>query len=110
MILYNFRYLLIFLNHIKKILKHLDLGEVKRKPHPMANAPPIDVFPAYYEQPGPSTDDYTCLRRIRDLDYPAEAYFKNHTRAVRLPMPKIPYIYNILDKNRRLTTRIVSVI
>ena len=32
---------------------------------------PIDVFPAYDEQPGPSVDDY-----IIDPDYPAEAYFK----------------------------------
>ena len=63
-------------------------------------APLIDVFLAYDEQPGPSTDDYTCppedqgsglvsLRRIT-LQRPI---FKNHTRAVRLPMPKIPYIY-----------------
>jgi len=36
----------------------------------MANASPIEVFPAYDEQPGSSTDDY-----IRDPDYPAEAYF-----------------------------------
>ena len=55
---------------IKKILKHLDLWDVKRKPRPTANAPPIDVFPAYDEQPGPSANDY-----IRDQGYPAEAYF-----------------------------------
>ncbi len=54
----------------KKILKHLGLWAVKRKPQPVANAPPIDVFPAYDEQPGPSSDDY-----IRDPEYPAEAYF-----------------------------------
>ncbi len=34
------------------------------------NAPPIDVFPTYDEQPGHSTDVY-----IGDPDYPAEAYF-----------------------------------
>ena len=55
---------------IKKILKHLGLWDVKRKPQPVANAPPIDVFPAYDEQPGPSADDY-----IADPDYPAGAYF-----------------------------------
>jgi hypothetical protein len=55
---------------IKKILKHLGLWIIKRKPRPVANAPPIDVFPAYDEQPGPSADDY-----IIDPDYPAEAYF-----------------------------------
>jgi hypothetical protein len=31
---------------MKKILKHLGLWDVKRKPRPVANAPPIDVFPA----------------------------------------------------------------
>ena len=35
---------------IKKILKHLGLWEVKRKPRPRANAPPIDVFPVYDDQ------------------------------------------------------------
>jgi hypothetical protein len=55
---------------MKKILKHLGLWDVKRKPRPVANAPPIDVFHAYDQQPGPSADDY-----IRDPDYPAEAYF-----------------------------------
>ncbi len=55
---------------IKKILRHLGLWDVKRKPLPTANATSIGVFPAYDEQPGPSRDDY-----IRDPDYPAEAYF-----------------------------------
>ncbi|MFH1878092.1 MAG: hypothetical protein ABH883_04735 [Candidatus Omnitrophota bacterium] len=54
---------------IKKILKHLGLWDVKRKPRPRANAPPIDVFPVYNERPGPSADDY-----IVDPEYPAEAY------------------------------------
>ena len=43
---------------MKKILKHLGLWDVKRKPRPVANTPPIDVFPAYDEQPGPREDDY----------------------------------------------------
>jgi hypothetical protein len=55
---------------IKKILKHLGLWEVKRKPLPRANAPPVDVFPACDDQPGPCADDY-----IRDPQYPTEAYF-----------------------------------
>ena len=58
------------LDVIKKILKHLSLWDTKRKLSPMANAPPIDIFPAYDEQPGPGADDY-----IRDPEYPAEAYF-----------------------------------
>jgi hypothetical protein len=60
-----------FLNHIKKILKHLEFWGVKRKPHPTVNAPPIDVFPAYDEQPGPRTDDY-----IRDPDNLQRPIFK----------------------------------
>ena len=55
---------------IQQILKHLGLWDVKRKPKPVANAPPIDVFPAYNEQPGPGADDYIC-----DLQCPADAYF-----------------------------------
>ena len=55
---------------IRKILKHLDLWDVKRKPRPCAHAPPIDGFPIYEEPPALSVDDY-----IRDPDYPAEAYF-----------------------------------
>ena len=64
---------------IKKILKHLGLWVVKRKPRPVANCPPDDLFPAYLpvrgtqtgdEQPGPCVDDY-----LTDPDHPAEAYF-----------------------------------
>ena len=40
------------------------------------------------------------LWRLRDPDYPAEAYFYNHTRAVRLPMPQILYFQPILAKYR----------
>jgi hypothetical protein len=55
---------------VKKILRHLGLWEVKRKPLPRANAPPIDAFPAYEDHPVPCADDY-----IRDPQYPADAYF-----------------------------------
>jgi len=55
---------------MKKILKHLGLWDVKHKPRPVANAPPIDVFPTYDDQPGPSSDEY-----IQDSQYAAEAYF-----------------------------------
>ena len=75
---------------IKKILKHLDLWNVKPKPRSLANAPPIDEFPVYDEPPGPCTDDY-----IRDPDTLQRPIFKNRTRAVRLPMPKILYFQAI---------------
>jgi len=55
---------------IKKILQHLGLWDVKRKPRPVAHGPPIDIFPAYEDPPGPSADDY-----ISDPQYPADAYF-----------------------------------
>ena len=51
---------------IKKILKHLGLWEVKRKPSPRANAPPL--IPDSYETP--CADD--C---VIDPDIPVEAYF-----------------------------------
>ena len=55
---------------IKKILMHLSLWDVKRKPQPQANAPPIDVFLTYDEQSGPSAGDDS-----RDPQCPAESYF-----------------------------------
>jgi hypothetical protein len=55
---------------INKILKHLGLWDIKRKPHPTANAPPIDIFQVYDEQPGPIVDDY-----LVDPQYPDEAYY-----------------------------------
>ncbi len=55
----------------KKILRHLGLWDVKRKPCPTTNATPIDVSSAYDEQPGLSTDDY-----IRDPDYLLKPIFK----------------------------------
>ena len=55
---------------ILKNLKHLNLWEIKRKPRPTANAPPIDGFPLYDEPPVPGVDDY-----LSDPDYSVEAYF-----------------------------------
>jgi hypothetical protein len=55
---------------IKKILMHLGLWNVKRKPQPLANAPPIDILPLYDDPPGPSADDL-----IIDPQYPVESYF-----------------------------------
>ena len=50
---------------IIKILKHLGLWYIKRKPSPVANAPPI--IPDSY--PIPSVDD-----DVIDPDYPVETY------------------------------------
>ena len=53
-------------NIIKKILKHLGLWEVNRKPSPQAKAPPF-ISDSY---PTPSVDDY-----VIDPDTPVEACF-----------------------------------
>ena len=54
---------------IKKILKHLDLWEVGRKPPPRANGPPNESSIIYDEPSSPSADDY-----LIDADYPIETY------------------------------------
>ena len=54
---------------IKKILKHLDLWDVKRKPPPCANGPPPEAFIIYDQSSAPSADDY-----LIDADYPIETY------------------------------------
>ena len=43
---------------VKKILKHLDLWGVKRKPPPCANGPPPETFIIYDELSSPGADDY----------------------------------------------------
>ena len=42
---------------IKKILKHLDLWHVKRKPKTLAHAPPVNTLSLFDNSPGPSADD-----------------------------------------------------
>jgi hypothetical protein len=54
---------------IKKILKHLDLWDVRPKPPPCANGPPREAFIIYDESSSPGPDDY-----LIDADYPMEAY------------------------------------
>ncbi len=54
---------------VKKILKHLELWDVKRKPPPCANGPPPEAFIIYDQSSAPSADDY-----LIDVDYPIETY------------------------------------
>ncbi len=54
---------------IKKILKHLNLWDVKRKPPARAHGPPTEAIIIYDESSPPSADDY-----LIDADYPIEAY------------------------------------
>ena len=63
---------------VKKILQHLDLWHVKRKPPPRSNDPPSEAIIIYDESSSPGADDY-----IIDADrstlrlstgYPIETY------------------------------------
>ena len=55
---------------IKKILKHLDLWEVRQRPPPRANSPPLNIHIDYADSQIPSyEDDLYC-----DPDYPIELY------------------------------------
>jgi hypothetical protein len=50
---------------VKKILRHLDLWHVKRKPPPRANGPPAETIIIYDQSSAPRADDYLVrLRRI----------------------------------------------
>ena len=52
---------------VKKILKHLDLWNVRRKPPARAHGPPPENFIIYDELSSPGADDY-----IIDADYPID--------------------------------------
>ena len=43
---------------VKKILKYLNLWDVKRKPPARANGPPTETFITYDDFPSPGADDY----------------------------------------------------
>jgi hypothetical protein len=58
---------------VKKILKHLDLWAVKRKPPPRANGPPLEAFIIYDESPSPSADDYIIDSDRSTLSFDPEA-------------------------------------
>jgi hypothetical protein len=54
---------------IKKILKHLDLWDVRRKLPARAHGPPTETFIIYDESSSPSADDY-----LMEGDHPIESY------------------------------------
>ncbi len=43
---------------VKKILKHLNLWDVNRKPPARANSPPPETFITYDDSPSPGADNY----------------------------------------------------
>jgi hypothetical protein len=53
---------------IKKILNHLGIWLIKRKPSPRANAPPVEIHLDYSDSQIPSFEDSL----YRDPDYPIE--------------------------------------
>ena len=55
---------------IEKILKHLGLWEVKARPPPKANAPPLDIHTEYSDSQLPLCEDHLYY----DPDYPIETY------------------------------------
>jgi len=55
---------------IKKILKHLNLWELKKPPRSIAHAPPRIEPPTYDDAFQPSAEDY-----VADPVYPMDAYF-----------------------------------
>jgi hypothetical protein len=77
---------------VKKILNHLDLWQVKRKPPPRAYSPPAGAFIIYDQSSSPSADDY-----LIDADYPIEATFKN-------PAPGPAVSYGQIGLNSQLNT------
>jgi hypothetical protein len=59
---------------VKKILKHLDLWNVKPKPPPCANDPPPETIIIYDELSAPSADDY-----LFDDNYPMDLSRRSST-------------------------------
>jgi len=55
---------------IEKILKHLGLWDLKSKPPPRANAPPVHVHLDYSDSQIPPSEDHL----YKDPDYSIEPY------------------------------------
>lgn len=60
-------------------INNLGLWDVKRKPPPRANGPPIESFIIYDESSSPGADGY-----IIDADYLIETYIKKNPVAAAL--------------------------
>jgi hypothetical protein len=52
---------------IKKILKHLDLWDVRRKPPARANGPPTEAFIIYDQSSSPGADDPPSISSARQV-------------------------------------------
>ncbi len=58
---------------VQKILKHLGLWDVKRKPTPRANGPPTEAIIIYDESSSPGADDPASLPKLRRTGYLIDA-------------------------------------
>jgi hypothetical protein len=58
---------------VKKILQHLDLWHVKRKPPPRSNDPPSEAIIIYDKSSSPSADDYIIDVDRTTLSFDPEA-------------------------------------
>jgi hypothetical protein len=72
---------------MKKILKHLGLWDVKRKPRPVANAPPIDVFPAGKDRGHILNNKYRHISFFFVLSPHTENLSKSKIEAMQMARP-----------------------
>ncbi len=102
---------------IQKILKHLDLWDVKRKPPPCANGPPPEAFIIYDQSSAPSADAYLidadypidlsrCSSKNEDGNLPLKKSGNRHTGELCPNLPK----WSSPTQKSRLTTTPASVI
>jgi hypothetical protein len=69
---------------IKKILNHLGLWDVKRKPPPRANGPPIEASSICEDPSAPGVDDPSSLYVLRRTDPPLPILLRRDKFRVRL--------------------------
>jgi hypothetical protein len=90
---------------VKKILKHLGLWDVKRKPTPRANGSPSEAFIIYDELSSPGMDDYlTPLEAgLSDGNLPLKKSSPGQTGELcpNLPKCSIPRQKINVDNNAR---------
>jgi hypothetical protein len=62
---------------VKKILKHLNLWDVKRKPPPRANDPPTEAIIIYDESSSPSADDPPSISSAQQVPLSALLFWRD---------------------------------
>ena len=82
---------------IEKILKHLGLWDVKAKPPPKANAPPLDIHTEYSDSQRPLCEDDLYY----DPDYPKK-FYKNCAPCKRIQAKE----FRLLNAERGIIMKI----